>query len=428
MSRSLKRFGAFMVGNLIQKLGQFLLVPLLAPITTAAEFSRFGLFASVVMLAALVGSLNVHQSIGRTYFDVHNPRERATVLLSSLVFGLAFATAMLLLASTGLVMTGVVDPLSLGHPEVLAVTALAALAVIGSQFGTVLFRVIDRPWTFAIMSGTQGVLLPIAFLILAASGVSPLWSAFGAYASAQGLTAIAGLLVARNSLRGGAISLRVLRPALDYSLGTTVHQLVNWVTLQSGRWIGALALPLSALGGYTMFSFVLMGTNMISATTYEARRVEILSGFARQDILDSVAKLKALLWLNCVLTGGIFVLGLCAFAVQGMVMKPSLHIPVSLVILWLPLNLLQVFHTNNYWVAVGLHRTRKFATWELPGASAGLIAASALVGPFGIQGLVLGAVTGMAIQCATSTIQTRALVAKALGSGPIKGIHKISRS
>jgi O-antigen/teichoic acid export membrane protein len=407
MSRSLKRFGAFLVGNLIQKLGQFLLIPLLAPITTAAEFSRFGLFASVVTFAALVGSLNVHQSIGRTYFDVQDPYKRATVLVSSLVFGLLFGGTLILLTAGIVQASGLTDPLSMGRPEVLVITGTAALAVIGSQFGAVLLRVIDRPGAFAIVSAAQGLLLPAAFLILIKVGVSPLWSAYGSYAIAQLSTALAGLWVARSHLTGGAVSARVLAPALDYSLGTTVHQLVNWVTLQSGRWIGALAVPLSALGGYTMFSFAVMASTMVSSTTYEARRVEILSGFARGDVTNAVAKLRQLLVLNLVLTGVMFLAGLAAFLLQGLVLSSSLHVPLNLVLLWAPLNLLQVLHNNNYWIAVGLHRTRNFATWEVPGAAAGLIATVVLVRLVGVGGLVLGGIVGSAIQAAVSTAQTR---------------------
>lgn len=410
MSRSLKRFGAYLAGNLVQKLGQFLLLPLLAPIATGAEFSRFGLFASVVTLAAVVGSLNVHQSIGRTYFDVEDPERRATVLTSSLAFGLLFAATGLAVAAAALLLSGFIDPLTLGQPQVLAMVALAVLALVTNQFGSVLFRVIDRPVAFATLSAVQGGLLPVAFLALHAMGTSPLWSAFGAYGLAQGLTAATGLVMGWDSLRGGLVKLWPLHRALDYSVGTTVHQLVTWIVIQSGRWIGALAVPLSLMGGYTLFSFILMATTMLSATTYEARRVEVLRAFAKGDTRAGLSDLRKLLWMNYALSGLIFVGALAAYQLQGFVLKPEMRLSLGLVLLWLPLNLLQVLHNNNYWIAVGLHRTRRFALWELPGAAVGMGASIVLVRLIGVEGLVLGAVIGTGIQAAMSTYQVRRIL------------------
>lgn len=386
--RRLFRFACFMGGNILQKASQFLLLPLLVASMTPAEFSRFGLFSSGVVLAVTIITANLHLSFGRIWFDYDALEGRVSALFTVSSVGLSLLAVGLSLAFLVWNVAGVVDPLTLGNPWMFVLAAAATFTLAATQVIPLLFRVIDRPVLFVVAIALLGFGQLAGYVVALRYAPDALSAALLAYLAAQLALIGLGVALGWQWYSIARFTPRAVHLGLDYSLGTTLHQIVNWATLQSGRWIGATCIGAASMAAYTLTTYVYLAMMIVVNMLFETMRVETLTRFARGDLSTAERGLDRLLLLAfCAVA--VMLVALCGVVFwQDRVLPEAYRVPMSYLppIVWIIIA--QTFFVRNFWTAIGLKRTRALSLAELPPAFVGVPVAYGAVSYYGVEGLL----------------------------------------
>ncbi|WP_372055641.1 hypothetical protein P7L74_08840 [Tistrella mobilis] len=419
----IQRFLFFTVGTLLQKGGQFLLLPLLIGTMSAAEFARYGQFTAAVLILVPLFSLNVHVASGRLFFDYRTKAEQARLMNTTLLWGLVLTAAFVGPVGMLLILADISDPLTLGSHELIWMVAAAVLTTVVVQFYSLVFRLVDRPPLFAMVSASLGFGLLIAYTAIEPWFSDKLMAAVVAYIATNILTAAVAMTFGRRHLSGGGLMKGVFAQSISYASGTMTQNVMTWVNNQSGRWVGAMIMPVSALAGYTLVSYVTMAASMVAVVLFETMRIDIMGSHARGDHARTRRIVNRTMYLSLIITAMVYLVVLAVQAFQDDLLPLGYHVDRNLVLAAAAFSALQVIFFRPMWLAACFKRTKSLAT-VMVAAGIVTLAASWYLGQLhGAEGLMLGAVIGSAFQVVAGYVLVSRLM-RPSDAGPVPAVER----
>ena len=272
----------YTVGNMLPRLGAFLLLPVYTAAMAPAEFGVFSLMLSLSGLLAIVYRLGLDGALLRLHFDVTSRRRPALYLtLATVTFG-AVVLFSVLFGLIGAPIFDVVFP-GIGFLPY-GLLALAITATMAFQYvPSALFRATERPGRFLVFAlgafGT-GVTVTVLFLLIVPLGaVGGLLGQLG-----TGIAVVLVTLVILVRLRRPAFDRGLAREGLAYGLPLVPHGMAAWVLSLSDRWliglfIGIPALEAQAAVGIYSFGYVIAQVVSLVAMSFNSAWVPFF--FAR---------------------------------------------------------------------------------------------------------------------------------------------------
>ncbi|HSM38865.1 MAG TPA: oligosaccharide flippase family protein [Candidatus Limnocylindrales bacterium] len=274
----------YTLGNLLPRLGAFLLLPVYTAAMAPAEFGIFSLMLSLSGLLAIGYRLGLDGALLRLHFDVE-PRRRPSLYLTMAAVTLAAAVGFsLLLALIAAPIFGAIFPGVAFLPFgllALAITATTAFQYVPSS----LFRATERPGRFLAFASSVfgvGVVATVIFLLVLDLGAAG--ALLGQLAGGLAMVAVAFLIVFR--FRGRPLDRGLAREGLAFGLPLVPHGMASWVLSLSDRWliglfIGLPVLQAQAAVGIYSFGYVVAQAVSLVAMSFNAAWVPLF--FARGD-------------------------------------------------------------------------------------------------------------------------------------------------
>ncbi len=230
----------------------FLLLPVLAALLGPRDFGLWTIYRTLLLFLIPVLGLSLHAALGRSYYKV-TPEQLRRLVHSCLMFLLLSTLAVLALLLPALLLKDQYFGLPAGWLWLLPLAALLSNVTLINQG---LLRQEQRPWSFAGLEVTSGV-LPFAL------GLVLIWLGMGWQALAIGIVTTA-LLTAGASLRhfrregrlGGPLDRPLLRQTLAIALPLIPHTLGSSMLVLSDRLVLEHFTDATAVGiygvGYTL--------------------------------------------------------------------------------------------------------------------------------------------------------------------------------
>ncbi|HMO63843.1 MAG TPA: hypothetical protein PKE47_01210 [Verrucomicrobiota bacterium] len=388
-----------MTGFAVQRASTVLFVPFFLAKMPPADFTRYGLFVSVLAVVPPLLSLRLHTAPARLIFDHPDAAGRARLVTTALLGGAGLAFSLLLLALLALRVLPFEEPVSRGLLALQALVAACCFGRIVGEHAATLLRAEGRAGDFLRMMLLEGgVLLGgcVAGLLL--------WPAHAylvavtAFTASAGMAGLWGLWICRHHYQAGRWDRALALDCLHYAWPTAFVLVLAWLVAQGGRWIGAAFLPLDTLAGYTLVPLLLTVVGFAGRAVYEASRPELGRAFAARDYATGTALLA-----RC---HRLFVAGaILAWAGIALVLwlaQDRLD-PRSAPGMWLVVGaavaaLLDAWATRGFNMLLNLKRPRELLKIGLVSGPVALLVSFALCRPLGVAGLMLGIVAGFAVQ------------------------------
>lgn len=253
--RALARGSAiYAAGNLLARLGGFVLLPIYLQLMTRDEFGIVALATSITGLLTIVYRLGLDGALMRMHFDTRDQERPAlyrTIMLATL------ATAAVLSIVLGFVVGPFFEQIFFGVPFLpygllaLAITFVGAVDFVPS----VLFRATQQPEKFLVFNLASFGVASAFSLVLVAGGMGALGVLLGQLLG--GLVILVVVLLIALNPGGAGWQPAVLPSALRFGVPLVPHQVSTWALRLSDRWlIGLLlAVPLAErLGAIAAYS------------------------------------------------------------------------------------------------------------------------------------------------------------------------------
>lgn len=382
----------------LQKAGNFLLVPFLIATLSPADFSRFGLYLSLLALLPRVLSLNVHSAATRLVFDFNSSKSRATLLKTSLLIG--GGTTGLGVASVFLVLhlLDYRDPASLGIISLQITIAATILVIVGVDFALAVARVYSKAGVFATISiaRTLGPLILYLLLTIWASG-----SYAGVlYTYALALTGVClySLYATKPYFIEGHFRWDFAKSALQFSFPTVISFLSLWLISSSGRWIGAYFIPLAALADYTLLTISIGAIGMIVRALFDARIPTIGTTFSSSHYVQG----KLIVWRTSLAAAILVTFAYIGIFLLGYVINlpiPPAYVPdLELLAMSYFISVTDCIYIANFQMLIALKKTGMQALAMIIAGITVVVVSIILVREFLAFGLLLSTATGYIIQ------------------------------
>jgi len=272
----------YTAGNMLPRLGAFLLLPVYTAAMAPAEFGVFSLMLSLSGLLAIIYRLGLDGALLRLHFDVTARRRPALYLtLAAVTLGavVAFSLAFGLVAAP---LFGVIFPDIAFLPY--GLLALAITATMAFQYvPSALFRATERPGrflAFALGAFGTGVVATLVFLLVVPLGA--VGGLLGQLATGIAVVLVTIAILAR--FRRPVFDRGLAREGLAYGIPLVPHGMAAWVLSLSDRWliglfIGVPALQAQAAVGIYSFGYVIAQVVSLVAMSFNAAWVPFF--FAR---------------------------------------------------------------------------------------------------------------------------------------------------
>ena len=410
------RTAFYLLGGVLQKGAQLLLLPLLMAALTPEEFSRFGLMVSAVAILAALLSLNAHLSPARLYFDYERSHRAGELLLTCLLGAVGLAAVGLTVCVVVFRLASVTEPVSLGSLAIQLWVSLLVLAQVSGDFGLTWARVRGKAVLFSAASAVSGFGILAAFVALGPWIEDGLLRCVLAMVAGKSVTAGILLVTARKDLRGARFRVDMLRRSLAYSWPMTVHGLALWAVMYSGQWIGSAYLPLEDLAPYVLVLQIAGAMMMVGRSWYEARLPDIGRAFAAGQYRAGARIINRTMLASLATVAGVYValyLGLFVFGLS----LPTGYAPTPLlVLLAATANLFDLFYYRGARTLVALKKTGTQAAATVTAGAVTIAASFLLVRSYGDLGLASGVVVGMAAQAVMSNVMAVVQLARSKSS------------
>jgi O-antigen/teichoic acid export membrane protein len=263
----------YTLGNLLPRLGAFVLLPIYTAAMAPAEFGIFSLMLSLSGLLAIGYRLGLDGALLRMHFDVE-PRRRPSLYLTLAgvtllaVVGMSVVLAAMAAPFFSLLFPGV-DFVPFGLLA-LAITATTAFQYVPSS----LFRATERPGRFLAFASAVfviGTTATVVFLLVLDLGA--VGGLLGQLAGGVAVVAATAAILVR--FRGRPLDRQLARGALAYGLPLVPHGMASWVLSLSDRWligllIGLPALQAQAAVGIYAFGYVVAQVVSLVAMSFNA--------------------------------------------------------------------------------------------------------------------------------------------------------------
>lgn len=403
----------YVAAGALQKAAALLLVPFLVATLSPADFARYGLFTSLIVLLPRVLSLNVHSAPTRLLFDYGSPKDRAALLTSSLLASLGLTGLALVLILGALRIVPEADFLTDGRTDLQAGIALCVLLSVCVQFALAVARISGRARLFAAISvlQTAGVVALYVAAAGALQGSFPL--VIASYAVGLAVVSCVGLYGVRQSCAAGEFRTDLAHAAFRFAAPTVVSFLAVWAITSSGRWVGAHLLGLDAIAGYILLTFLLSGMGMFGRALFDAALPAIGEAFAagRHDTGERIIRRTTIAACTVVT---------CAYAAISAGLRwlplpiPSAYVPgLDLLAAALAASLFDCLYLYGMQLLTALKRTRVLANATLAAAFAVLLLSVVLGRAWGTFGLISATTIGISIQGLLSIALSRSELSRA---------------
>lgn len=401
----------YILTAILQRLANFFLMALLLKCMLPEDFSRYGLYTGTIMLITPLFSMNLHLAPGRLIFDYDQEHrtERANLLTSALGGALGLASLSLGVTCIALVLLGLNDPLTAGSTSIKVMVALTILFNLTCDFTLSLMRALARPWIrlCIVLLQSYGV-LAMLLLVSMESRIG-----FKSFLICQLLTAaMAGtvaLSYSRPTMKGGKWEKSKIKDAFLYSSPTVVHLAAAWGIQYSGRWIGSLFIDLGQLAPYTLATQLINIIAMFSRSIFDAQIPTIGECFAKGRRREGK---KVLLDTSLFCSGTLALLYLGIFLLVNVL---GISLPrgyqLSGFILWIAFatNVFDLIYLRNSHLFAAEKKTHMMAVGTIVSGCLAMAANFVLAKNFGVNGLMLAMLAGMACQALVTSYLARVL-------------------
>lgn len=273
----------YLATGVFQKAGGFLLLPFLMATLSPGEFSRYGLFSSVLVLFPQTLSLNIHGASTRLIFDYTTPKSRASFAKTVLVAAVSFSCISLLAAGFGVYIVSYQDPVTLGKWSYRAFLFVAVCSTVVIQFGLAMARIHRQAHQFSVLSISKSTGVLLLYLAVTYFVEGTYRVVVFTYGIILFCVALFALKMVWPRIESGDLNFSVLKPSLKFSIPTVVNFLAFWVIGVSGRWIGNIYLPLGQMADYVLLTFLVAGVGIFGRALFDARLPDISEAFAEQE-------------------------------------------------------------------------------------------------------------------------------------------------
>ncbi|WP_372001799.1 hypothetical protein P7L68_22370 [Tistrella mobilis] len=390
-------------GTMSQKLGNILLLPLVVATMSASEFTRFGLFTSVVAVAVPALTANLHMAIGRMYFDQPDDRSKGTAFLTNLVAGVAGLLSGGLLLILGAMLSGIEDPLTAGSLRLQLEILVCGLLLVLSQSGSIFARVRDRANLFALSSMCAGFGLLAGYLLFQPFISDKVEVLIYGYIFAQVIAWLATWPVYRYALAHGSLNFSHIRPAFAYASGTTIYVVSVWVVAQAGRWVGGVALPDSLAAGYTLVSYGMVVLGVLVNAYSESQRIPFMEAFSAGRLTAGLKIIRRVSFRNMILVVIAFVIALGALMMKEYILPGDYHLEIIWMIPAFIYCVSAVMFNRSFWIFGGLKETWWLAAITMSAAASYIVLVSFWIS-WGVPGLLWSSAVTMLVQSIVLTV------------------------
>ncbi|MBI4997773.1 MAG: polysaccharide biosynthesis protein [Rhodocyclales bacterium] len=251
IKRFLQHSGIYTIGNTLNRLGAFLLLPLYTNYLTTAEYGALELFYTVAAVVSGILSVGIAHATLRFYFEYANESDRNAVVSTNLIASLAISVA----GATVVLMFG--DEInqeffSSGEYGFALQLVFASMVLdLSSQIGFAYLRAREHSIFFVSLSLGKLIVQVVANVVLVAhfkAGVEGVLIG-NLLAVAAGWIVLVGFTVRRCGIR---FQFGKLIPVLKYSLPFLLSTMVSIVTSNVDRFLINELLTLEILGVYAL--------------------------------------------------------------------------------------------------------------------------------------------------------------------------------
>jgi O-antigen/teichoic acid export membrane protein len=236
---------AYSIGNLLPRVGNFLLLPIYVRFLSPADFGSIALVTSVSSLLAIGFRLGLDGSLMRLHFTDVDPRRQDRLLTT-------VATVTTVAAAIGAVLTAWLSWLlfaqlfaGLEFWPFGAFAVAIAFAMTFVYLPATLFRAREQPIPFlSFTAGQFGVTAAVTLLLVVALHAGAVGALVGQLAGGLAVLVVSVVLVWRAG--GLVLDRRLATEALQFGLPLVPHGISGWVLSVSDRWLLSFLLPLGA--------------------------------------------------------------------------------------------------------------------------------------------------------------------------------------
>lgn len=384
--------------GLLQKAGSFILLPFLIATLSPSDFTRFGLFVSLVMLMSRLLPLNVQSASIRLVFDHDSSADQASLLKTVLWCSLGLTTISLVIILVSMTFSGYKDPTSQGDLVTQIMIAVVILASVVILFLLASARVYSQAHMFAMLSIAQTFGVIIVYIVLATWFSGSYQLVVFSHALVISFVAIIGLIGFRKRLALGHFHWALAKESFVFAAPTAVSFATLWLISTSGRWIGAYYIPLEDLANYTLLTFIIGAVGMIGRALFDARIPKIGKLFAAQRLAQG----RKIIWQTGTLTAVLVVLVYVGMAVGIHMLHaplPAAYVPqLGLLALAGVIGLFDAVYLASFQMLTALKRTNVQAIAMILAGIVVILTSLVLVKELQIIGLILATAVGYALQ------------------------------
>jgi O-antigen/teichoic acid export membrane protein len=263
----------YTLGNLLPRVGAFVLLPVYTAAMLPSEFGVFSLMLSLSGVLAIAYRLGLDGSLLRLHFDV-SARNRPALYVS--LSAVSLAAVVVLSALLGLLAAPIFSKIFPGVAFVpFGLLALAITATTTFQYvPSALYRATEQPGRFvAFSAGVLALSVSASVFFLVVLRLGAVGGLLGQLVSGLGVVAVtAGILL---GLRRRRFDRLLARAGLAFGLPLVPHALAGWILNLSDRWliglfIGLPAVEAQAAVGIYSFGYVLAQVVSLVAISFNA--------------------------------------------------------------------------------------------------------------------------------------------------------------
>jgi O-antigen/teichoic acid export membrane protein len=399
--RSLVSGSAFALGNAVQRVFVFLLLPLMTAALSPAEYGRLGLLVTIQGGVTVALSAGMETGVFRHYFylegDASGQRRFVASAWRSLAIG---ATVFALIVAIVLVL--LVPTSAVFRPDEAAVAVLgAAVLVAATIVPLTVLRAEQRLKdyiTITILTGLSTAVLTVLAVVVLRRGVI---GYFAATLIANSLTLVAAIYILPWRL-GERFDRIGMRSTLKIALPLIPHALSHWSLVLMDRAMLAVLVVPAALGVYTLASnlalpalILVLSLNQGFMPSYARAQA---GAHAVKELRDSItAQVLLVLFIGCA------VALLAPIAVY--IMKPSYSLAATLVP-WLALGyvFLGIYYVPMNGISLIVGRTTFVWIFTFCAAAVNLGLIYILVRPDGLLAAAVASAVGYLVLLILMTI------------------------
>lgn len=309
LKRLLRHGSVYLLGNILNRVGAFLLLPLYTTYLSVSEYGVLEILYSTTAILSVVFAAGMSHTTLRFYFEFEEQRDRNAVITTNLAMILAFSLLGAIVLHTARYSLSDVLFDTTSYASAIDLVLLIMVLELSTEIGFAYLRAKEQSSFYVKLSLSRLVLqigLSIYFVSNLHMGVQGVLLANLA-SVALGWLAVTGYTLSRC---GVAIHLDKLPAMLRYSVPVAMTAIVGTVTFNSDRFLVKEMMSLEAVGLYGLaLKFALLLTFLVAEPFFRAY------GPFRFSIIhqDNARDIQALV-VHYLLVGAIFVgLGISIF-------------------------------------------------------------------------------------------------------------------